>query len=368
MANLLPAIAEQKEINCIYMIIHSMSRLKEMIALSRQTKLHIFYTDGPIATPLPVLAKEFDIVYCPWPHGLQYQSAGKPVVCSFHDTTIFDYAPPYISGITLKNAWAQSKDWIENCSVVVVPSNHVKSRLIANFGRQEENAVIIPHAISPCPYSSFAAANLSPHLSEILPDEYIIYPSNTSPHKNHYNLLLAYSKFHDRKQYPLVLCGYLTEQLNLEAPEWPEQPPLPTLTSLIRRIGFQAHEDFFPLGYVSDNDVNVLIKSAKALIMPSLSEGGGSYPVEEALSVGTPVLCSDIPVMREHLSNRSAKIAWFDPEAPEAITNALKEMLTNYDGYKKSAIAGRNDARPSWNDIAKEYLKVFKTAISAYHQ
>ena len=33
--------------------------------------------------------------------------------------------------------------------------------------------------------------------------------------------------------------------------------------------------------------------------MSSLDEGGDSYPVEEALSVCIPVLCSDIPVMRK---------------------------------------------------------------------
>lgn len=366
LANLLPAMAEQEEVDYIYLVIHPMSRLKEKIPSSRQNKLKIFYANGPVSKPLHVLAKQFDIVYCCWPHGLPYQPAGKPIVCTFQDTTIFDCAIPFLTHSDIKSAWIQSNVWLENCSIVVAPSYHVKSRLIANFGEQCERAVVIPHAISPG--EAFAGERLSPELSGILPEEYIVYPSNISFHKNHYNLFLAYSKFSHRKQYPLVLCGHLTDKLRVEAREWRlEEASLPTLVSLIKRTGLQIGEDLFPLGYVNDIDVNLLIKNAKALIMPSLSEGGGSYPVEEALSLGTPVLCSDIPVMREHLANRTAKILWFDPKSPLLIVKALEEIAINYDEYKKSAIAGRFDTRPTWHDVAKEYLQVFKTAIHAYH-
>ena len=52
------------------------------------------------------------------------------------------------------------------------------------------------------------------------------------------------------------------------------------------------------LGYVADEEVNALIKHAQALIMPSLYEGYG-MPLKEARSLGTPVICSDVPEMLE---------------------------------------------------------------------
>jgi glycosyltransferase involved in cell wall biosynthesis len=48
----------------------------------------------------------------------------------------------------------------------------------------------------------------------------------------------------------------------------------------------------------SDRRMHELLRGARALLMPSFAEGYG-MPVAEALSVGTPVLCSDLPALRE---------------------------------------------------------------------
>lgn len=51
-------------------------------------------------------------------------------------------------------------------------------------------------------------------------------------------------------------------------------------------------------GYLGDERLAGLLQHANALLFPSAYEGFG-LPVIEAMSVGTPVLASDIPVMRE---------------------------------------------------------------------
>ena len=133
---------------------------------------------------------------------------------------------------------------------------------------------------------------------------------------------------------------------------------------LIERLGLKQGKDFYALGYINDEDAFTLLQNAKALIMPSLAEGGGSYPVEEALTLGVPVLCSDIPVMREHLSTWPTKIAWFDPYSPDSIVVALKEMMDNYEIYKQSAVDNMNTPRQSWDEIAAQYIEVFKMSIN----
>ena len=51
-------------------------------------------------------------------------------------------------------------------------------------------------------------------------------------------------------------------------------------------------------GRVNDRRLNTLMRGARAVLMPSFAEGFG-LPVAEALAVGTPVICSDLPALRE---------------------------------------------------------------------
>lgn len=102
----------------------------------------------------------------------------------------------------------------------------------------------------------------------------------------------------------MVLFGNETQHLNVSDPPYPcPVHPFAAAYGAIVRKGLVAGRDFYALGYIEDAEVSALVAGASALIMPSLAEGGGSYPVEEALASGVPVLCSDIPVMRESLQN-----------------------------------------------------------------
>ncbi len=48
----------------------------------------------------------------------------------------------------------------------------------------------------------------------------------------------------------------------------------------------------------TDEEVSQLLRSATALVLPSWTEGFG-LPVVEALSLGVPVICPDLPALRE---------------------------------------------------------------------
>ena len=67
--------------------------------------------------------------------------------------------------------------------------------------------------------------------------------------------------------------------------------------------------------------------------------------------------------MREHLSARSADVLWFDPLSPDSILAALHQLHDDYDRFAASAQSGMNDPRPSWNDVADQYVQVFKCAL-----
>jgi len=65
---------------------------------------------------------------------------------------------------------------------------------------------------------------------------------------------------------------------------------------LERCPGLKGHVE--EVNHASDEHVHALLRGARALLLPSFAEGYG-MPVAEALSVGTPVICSDLQALHE---------------------------------------------------------------------
>jgi glycosyltransferase involved in cell wall biosynthesis len=366
LSNLLPAIARQDDMELIRLVVSSqMQAIAPFNELGHAyANIEIAYFDGDIQSPEGTsFYHDCHVVYYFWPHQMKFKPINRPTICTYHDTTILDFVPPFTTGTYIRNYWESSKEWLEHTTSVIVSSNYVRERIISHFGSHCQ-ATVIPYAIAPNDVSS---GSIRPEIAAKLPPDYIVYPANTSPHKNHYNLLLAYSRFSQRKQLPLVLFGYHTDLLICEPPNWPDVPSIATLVSLIRRTGLRVGEDFYALGYLSDQDIMPVIRGAKALIMPTLSEGGG-LPVFEALRLKVPVLCSDIPVMREHLDhwNITEKVAWFDPESPDSIAGALEQFVADYDHYKAIADQAVLHAE-NWDDLARKYIHVFRRSYLKYY-
>ncbi|MCG3144868.1 MAG: hypothetical protein HONDAALG_02378 [Gammaproteobacteria bacterium] len=304
-------------------------------------------------------SQDCDVVYVFWPHRQAFLQLEKPVVCTFQDATFFDF--PEILGAETSAEWQRSAVWLRESTEVVVSSHATRTALVRHFGPHCERATVIHHAILPAKLDGREVQRTA--LVTSLPHNYVVCPATVTTHKNHYALLIAWSRFARRREYPLVLLGPGTQEIMSMGPKWSGYWQYDRISGVAARSGLRLKEDWYALGYVADDEVMPLVSNAAALIMPTLSEGGGSYPVEEALSVGTPVLCSDIPVMREHIGGRSAKIAWFDPESPDSIVCALDHLFDYYDDYKRSTLAAMSDPRPAWDDIAAQYVRVFQRAV-----
>ena len=181
--------------------------------------------------------------------------------------------------------------------------------------------------------------------------EYLIYAANISPHKNHEVLLEAFADWGQRR--PLVLTGEGADLSSSERGKYLDQ--------FAQELRISVGETIIPLGYISSDTYNRVLDTAWGLVMCSLAEGGGSFPVWEALLSGIPVICADIPVMREHIERAGGDVIWFDPRDKSDLANKLCYLETNYSAIKKRAIDQMKQLHHrSWRDVAKEYIQIFE--------
>lgn len=296
-----------------------------------------------------------DVVWCPWPHMQPFPEPGVPMVITIQDLIFFDHVA--MAPAQTANEWKRLRAWLEGSAAIVVSSDASRLSLGRHFGGQYETTVI-RHAVAPEPPPGTATRRTPTGRP------YFLCLANTAPHKNHANLLLAWGRSRLRRTHCLVLVGAGTADINAAGAPWRTLTLRGAqLASLARRLDLRLGDDVLALGYVSDEEAHALLRDARALVMPSLSEGGGSFPAEEAASLGVPIACSDIPVMREHLGARTAKVAWFDPDCVGSMANALDSLAENYDEYKRAAVAGRADVRPGWDEVAGRYAALFRQCL-----
>lgn len=148
---------------------------------------------------------------------------------------------------------------------------------------------------------------------------YFIMVGTVEPRKNHLLLLNLWREFASRSQNipKLVLVG---------APGWENEQ---VLDMFERCTAIRPHVQ--NVHRVSAAALAQLLGHAQALLMPSFDEGYG-LPAVEALTLGTPVIASDIPVFRE-------------------ITQGCATLLSPLDGrdWHEAILAFTERASPGWS-------------------
>ncbi len=111
------------------------------------------------------------------------------------------------------------------------------------------------------------------------------------------------------------------------------------------------------LGYIASESCKIkLYKDAAIFAFPTLDEGFG-LPVTEAQTLGTPLIVSDIPIMRE-VAGDGALFA--DPKDPKIFGEAINRLLS--DGKLREELRERgfiNVRRFSWAASAKVLAELF---------
>ena len=177
---------------------------------------------------------------------------------------------------------------------------------------------------------------------------YLLFVGTLEPRKNLARLLEAYSQLEKeiRDNYSLKIVG---------GKGWGKED----IRAIYNKLNIV--ENVQVLGYVDDERLDELYRSATLLAMPSLYEGFG-FPILEAMARGIPVLTSNTSSMPEVAGDVAVYV---DPYSIESITNGLQELLSNQELRTTLTERGYQRARLfSWDRAAQQTLEVFESVIT----
>jgi len=146
-----------------------------------------------------------------------------------------------------------------------------------------------------------------------LPTKFFYLPNQFWKHKNHCLVLEALSLLkQEGKTITVVASGLMEDYRN---PSYPSE-----LVSEIARRGLR--DQFVLLGMIPRRHVYGLMRQSLGVLQPSLFEGWNTS-VEEAKSLGKPVLASDLEVHREQ---DAPGAVYFDPHNARQLAECLKTL------------------------------------------
>lgn len=165
------------------------------------------------------------------------------------------------------------------------------------------------------------------------------------PHKNLPALIDALSLIEPPARPVLAVAGHGTDDQALRA----------------QTIAAGVPGDVRLLGGLSVGELDSLYAVADCLVLPTLHEGFG-LPVLEAMARSVPVVCSDIPALREVAGPAAL---YFDPRAPEQIAAKIAEVITDVDLAERQRELGRKRATDfSWAAAAEGTLRSYRRALA----
>ncbi len=124
-------------------------------------------------------------------------------------------------------------------------------------------------------------------LPAIIAKPYFVFVGTIEPRKNHLMLLQVWPRI-------IAKLGVAAPKLILVGRRgWENE----NIVDILERA-HMSHQHILECNDLSDETLATLIRNARAALMPSHVEGYG-LPVAEALSLGTPVICSDLEPFRE---------------------------------------------------------------------
>lgn len=299
-----------------------------------------------------ILEKEVDVIHFPYPYLNRYD-LNIPTLISMHDLQ-HKYFPEffYAPGIKKRDDYYRSS--AELCSRIIVSFNHVKNDIINFYNISSEKIDVCRPGLE---IQGGISAKVMKRSNDILekykvPEDFLIYPAAPSPHKNHIRLIRALRLLHSKynKKISLVVTGRVSS-FDYDA----------ELKNEINKLGLNRYVTFTE--WVSNEELYVLLKKSSLVVIPTLYEAG-SGPLDEAIALGTPVICSNVTALPEQIGDEKFL---FDPYDVEKMAEKIYLMLTDEKLRKENIENSQIQAEKfGWKNTINSFINSYKKAIEEF--
>ncbi len=277
---------------------------------------------------------------------------------------------------------------LKRVAKVIAVSKHTKKDIIAEFKVPEEKIEVVYEGVENNSEACSQIKNFEVVAEKYgISDKYLLFIGTMEPRKNVTTLIKAFRSL--RLAYDSPLSNY---QLILAGNKgWNDQSIYQAISdanaSILgikdKRIGHERrhivksissinttiekrhkterrlNQPVKYIGYVSDSEKTALLCQATCFVFPSFYEGFG-LPVLEAMSLGVPVVTSNISSLPEITGTDGAVL--IDPHKESEISEAIQKIITNKT-FKDSLILGGLERSKyfHWHKCARETLTVYKS-------
>jgi glycosyltransferase involved in cell wall biosynthesis len=274
---------------------------------------------------------QVDVVHLPYQDGVRTE---LPFVYFPHDLQHI-HLPKNFTAAQVQHRETRWRRRAHEASHIVTAGPHVMRDLVEYWN-------IDPHKISVFPFPPARKLVISETSPYSFAEPFIIYPAVFWPHKNHRNLIEAFSMVRRRgHQIRLVLTGARNA----------------TFASTMSRAA-ELHIDEYVhyFGHVSEPELWRLIHDSRAVVIPSLFEAV-SITAFDAMQLSRPIVCSD----REFFHYQCGDDAtYFDPLIPESISEAIISRLS-----QPESNLGHTGSRHTHHGLS---LEAFAKNLSAVYE
>lgn len=306
--------------------------------------------------------KDADLIHYPWFdfyfHTLPLRRKIKTVV-TIHDVIPLIYPAHYPVGFKGRVNFYLQKLALRSVNTVITDSVTSKKDIIKYLKLKDE-------LVYPILLAADADFKILPDSRLLnvkrkfnLPDQFMLYVGDANWVKNLPFLIEGFSRLKKNRllgNIKLILVGgvFLKKLDNIDHPELAS---IKKVNSMVRDL--KLDEDILRPGKIDKHDLTALYNLATLYVQPSFYEGFG-LPVLEALSCGTPVICSNTGSLKEV---GGEAVVYFDPQDMVQFVKLTGEILTNKPLQKKlSDLALKQSINFFWDKVIQKtkevYLKV----------